>query len=510
MAVDSGARPTSTLSGDFESRPLALLLGGASERGSSGTFNFRHEYRRATLTMRSGQVAVVRMAEPSARLGQVLVDLGAIDAPTLNATLEAVTSGQRLHGEVLLERGAVTRERLEAALLEQTLRKVEHLFTLPSETRWTFREDVDELMGARDEPRPAADAWQAIWRGLRRQPLTAHGQRMLAKADGGLQLKDLPFVDRFGLDADERAVCERLHARSSTLVEVLETSGLPPERTRVLVYLLAVSRCLVRIEVAPPRPSDLGVHGIRARARAVEGEDPYTTLGLRGGASREAARAAYLRLARIWHPDRLPPSLASVRPECERVFAQLSAAHRMLTESMRVEDVAIAANAVAANDSIAPAPPSFAPQRSLREADAALARGDLAAAEEIARQLVNTGLSGPGARAVLVWCGVAAGDANDRQALERALVALERIVTGDPDCVRALFFRGQVWKRLDRVDAAVRDFKKVARLDPQRTDALREVQLLEGRALALSSERPRVSSSDADAPVDPRTARERT
>ena len=65
------------------------------------------------------------------------------------------------------------------------------------------------------------------------------------------------------------------------------------------------------------------------------------------------------------------------------------------------------------------------------------------------------------------------------EALERALNALEKVVTGDPDCVRAIYYRAQILNRIGRVDAALRDLRKVLRLNPCHADALRELGLHE-------------------------------
>lgn len=485
MAVESGARVSNTLNGELRSRPLAVLLAGAAERGTSGTFTFTHGARHDMLTMRLGKIAVVRTSAPIAYLGGILYELGAIDSATLNETLFEVASAKQLHGRILLERGAITRERLEEGLAEQTFRKVHHLFSLPEETKWTFREDVDELAGARDDDRPVIDTWHAIWRGLRDQPAAAHVARTLAKIEGGVHLKDLRAVDRFGLAPDELELCKRLHAQPQTMTQLVSTSPLVADRTKMLIYVLALARCVVRVETAPPSPIELGVEGVRERARSIDEEDPHTMLGLRSGASLEAARAAYFRLARLWHPDKIPEALAEVRAECQHVFLRLGEAHRSLTDvSARFSvDALVGPEAVAANDSVRPP----AGVVTLREVDAALARNDLAAAETMARTLTSAGATGPDARAVIAWCTIGAGAMTEPHALEHALAALDKILTGDPDCVRALFYRGQVLKRLGRIEPALRDYRKAVRLDPRHVDAQREMRIHEMRLRSKSS-----------------------
>jgi len=486
MAVESGARASNTLTGDLRSRPLAVLLAGAADRGTSGTFTFLNGTRSDKLTLRGGKIAVVRTAEPVAYLGGVLYELGAIDIAALNETLHEVASARRLHGDVLVERGYVTRDRIDEGLVEQTLRQVHHLFSLPEATKWTFREDIDELASARDESRPAVETWKAIWRGLRDQPAGATIRRTLAKIDGGIHLRDLRSIERFGLAPEEVQICERLHAQPALLETLVATSGLAVERTELLVYLLALARCIVRVDTRPISPAELGIEGVRLRAKRINAEDPYTTLGLRNGASVEAARAAFFRLARLWHPDKIPPALAEVRDECQHVFVRLGNAHRTITDlTVRISVDTLVGDAIAANDSVAPPPQN---RSTLRDADAALARNDVARAEAIASTLTSAGADGPAARALLAWCAVGAGTNADPQVLQRGIASLDKLLTGDPDCVRALFYRAQLSKRLGHADAALRDFRKIVRLDPRHVDAQREVRLADLRRRPMSGE----------------------
>ncbi|HSO32043.1 MAG TPA: hypothetical protein VLT33_05990, partial [Labilithrix sp.] len=364
-------------------------------------------------------------------------------------------------------------------------------FELPDETTWTFREDVDELAGARDADRPAVEVWPAIWRGLRDRPIAPHVKRTLAKIEGSLQLRDLASIDRLGLAPDERAVCERLFARPSTLPLLTSSSKLAADRTELLVYLLALSRSVVRVDEEPVGPAGLGAHGVRDRARRIDDEDPKTVRGRHGAVSIEAARAAYFRLARLWHPDRIPEALSEVRSECEHVFLKLGEAHRILTDTSARGRAAKAVDGLTAaspRDERADGPTC---ERSasgpgsgritLRDVDAALARNDLEAADTFAHALSSAGTDGPTARAVIAWCGCSAGMSASRESLEAALAALDRIITGDPECVRALYYRALLAARLGRTDAALRDHRKVVRLDPRHVEAHRELRLHEMR-----------------------------
>jgi hypothetical protein len=86
-------------------------------------------------------------------------------------------------------------------------------------------------------------------------------------------------------------------------------------------------------QAAPPRgPLDLGVEEVRRRALGLATESPFETLGLGEGASSEAARAAYFRLAKLWNPAHLPSSMGEVREEVTRIYLHMTRAHTLLTD----------------------------------------------------------------------------------------------------------------------------------------------------------------------------------
>ena len=183
-------------------------------------------------------------------------------------------------------------------------------------------------------------------------------------------------------------------------------------------------------------------------------------------------------------------------------------------------DAAGGAGLGAANDSIPPPPMQ---RVTLRDIDGALARNEIACADTMARSLTSAGADGPDARAIVAWCAISAGSSTDPAALETCIAALERVLTGDPACVRAIFYRARVLERLGRTDAAIRDLRRVVRLAPGHTEARYELrmhemhreQALEARQNTTTETRipaapkgPIVSSGPTSAPsvVMPRTA----
>lgn len=219
-------------------------------------------------------------------------------------------------------------------------------------------------------------------------------------------------------------------------------------------------------------PSELGPAGVVQRAQAIESEDFFAALGLVGGASEETVRGAYIAHVRVWHPDRLPPELAHVRKEVEKIFNHLTRAHEMLTDR-DARRVWVAARG--------------AKQRSKRprneivdEIEKALSRRDFGAAEGESRSLAEADPEDGDAQALLAWSIAQAGEGSDH-AIGTALKLLDSAVNRDHQCKRAYLYRATLQKRLGNVQFALRDYQRVVQLDPGHVDAKREARILEMR-----------------------------
>jgi curved DNA-binding protein CbpA len=216
-------------------------------------------------------------------------------------------------------------------------------------------------------------------------------------------------------------------------------------------------------------PKDAGAAGIAHRARTVATDEPRAVLGLPPDATAEAARAAYFRLSKLWHPDRLPADLAMFRDEVSTIFDHMTRAHRTLTESS-------ARMAVARPRADA-----------IREIEQALSKHEYEVVTEVSKELTSANADDAEAHALAAWAQASAGDAPETT-LRASLLALDHAVHLDRHCAPAYFFRGMLHKRLHDNIAAFRDFARVVQLDPRHVDAQREVRVFEMRARKGSGE----------------------
>jgi hypothetical protein len=253
----------------------------------------------------------------------------------------------------------------------------------------------------------------------------------------------------------------------------------PPQNTRVPTSsatntAAATTSARPAAEIKPAvGPADLGAEAITLRAQTVEDEDPFVTLGLPNDAPPDAVRAAYFRLVKLWHPDRLSADLAPVRVDVGKIFTQMTSAHQLLSDP-QARSAFVTARAERAALLKRPR------KDVIRLIDTALSKKDWSFAGDEARKLVEGDREDAEALALLAWIGSLAAEGPEA-AVRSALPILDKAVARDAQCARAHFYRGMINKRLGNITNAYKDFSRTLQLDPKHVDATREVRIYEMR-----------------------------
>lgn len=225
-------------------------------------------------------------------------------------------------------------------------------------------------------------------------------------------------------------------------------------------------------------PAELGLDGITARAQAIENEDYFQVLGLGDGASVEAVRAAYIRLAKTWHPDKLVTDFFPVRGDVAKVFTYMTNAQKTLTDpDARGKYMAARRPKAEVRTRV----------NIMKETEAAFLAKAFDLAVKLTQEMITLDRDDAEALALQAWAEARAGEASDEE-LKMALVKMDRAVNVDRTNAQAVFHRGLVQKRLNNPMPAFRDFARAVQLDPSHTDAEREVRLFAMRAKKGSGE----------------------
>ncbi len=563
--------------GTLADTPLAHALIYARNRRLTGRLELTAtDDRHGAIALWRGRITAVETRPlgmcPGGFFGAVAYELGFIDSPTLDATLLEIAKTKRLHGEVLIERKAITAAQRDEALVEQVHRKVHHLFSLPETTAYAF---YDAKLAV--EPSVAVDPVGPGWRGIRDYPPLKFVQETVRRVGANALRATAGGSAR--LPPTETALVEALAARPMTLLEMKAHTELPPSRVELLVYLLVIAKCVesvsgvrthpstgalptgmpsgpiavttipgearrsasipairgsstmpsvqppasqripvagmpssvptplssskipvqrissTKIPAAPssaPRPSpagtlaalrspaEVGIDGILARVATIDDDDYFEVLGLEDGASTEAVRAAFIRLAKTWHPDRVPPDLVPIRDDIARIFAAMTRAQQTLCD----EDARRAY--LATRKSTKPEPRPRA--EIARELTHAIGRRDFERIVLVCQELIDADAEDAEALAIQAWASIRGGEDATEDVLRAALAKIDKAVNLDRTNDQAVYHRGLVHKRLGNVPAAFRDFARALQLNPKHVEAEREVRIFAMRARKGSGE----------------------
>ena len=256
MQAPPPAQPQPTAQGSFAKTPFPHLLVYALERALSGTFELHVGAESvASILVIQGVPAKVRTTEGVLFLGDVMQELGMITADAVKASQERMAESPRLQGQILVELGAIDEARLDAGLRAQLERKLEHLFTLPSETVFSYFDGVDSLQRFGGPPTPI-DPLPALWRGIRQVPAWEHVDATLRRVgSAAVRIASNAQLDRFQFTRVEAGALDLLSQRPMRVVELANSKVIGPSIAQLLVYMLVITKQVDLVETPSVRPA---------------------------------------------------------------------------------------------------------------------------------------------------------------------------------------------------------------------------------------------------------------
>jgi curved DNA-binding protein CbpA len=218
----------------------------------------------------------------------------------------------------------------------------------------------------------------------------------------------------------------------------------------------------------------------------------YQLLGVSEDAPSPAIASAFFQLAKRFHPDRLGPEFDDVRDQATRLFARMTEAHQVLSDTSRRKeyDELVKSGEGAAEEQeevlrVVRAATAF------QKAQVLLKRNNLLAAEAEARKALADDPSQADHIALVAWIDASKPNAD----LEALLKVLNECVKQEAANLRVLWYRGQLLKRLGHERRALEDFRNIVERDPRHVDAQRELRLHELQRGSGKSDRKSLTPS---------------
>lgn len=261
-------------------------------------------------------------------------------------------------------------------------------------------------------------------------------------------------------------------------------SGEPPElsaaRRRELLRqarAAAEREPVAGIPTPPPRSLEDAelAEAIEGRHAALTRDpDRFAVLSLPPGSGRDDVKRAFIELAKVFHPDRLPRSLTLLHPKAARVFDAIREAQEFLLDDVRRAEHA----ATHADSGPAPALDPGAAAEALVAGEMAMRRREYAQAEALFHQAYEADPR-PATLAAEAWAIFM--DPSRRSDAPRARAMMVEALKADPDCDRAHYQLGVIARVEGDVDRAEKHFREAVRSNPRHLEAAQELRLLEMR-----------------------------
>lgn len=524
--MDTSDLPVPDVEADFQRYPLPRLLFYLHNKGLvGGLVVMPPDTQQVTVYFRGGIPVYVDVHWPEDVLGRILLERGWINDTQYNTSLQQLAEGKMLHGQILRKMGAIDESQLLEALQIQLGRKLNRVFQYRDAPFALYsREHEHGLDPALSQLR--VDPLWAIYHGIRNAFDEAWLEPELDKIRN-VELKAHPKLleqlGRYGLGEEERALVMVILRSPTSIGHINRISNLASLQTKMLVYALWVTEGLevtgnpasrpvsqppplaaetadpaamgatsagaappTRVPASRPRAStartrasdDLRIMIARTHAKLDE-MNHYEILGLAKDATTDAIRAAYFKLAKLLHPDRiLAAGLGEIAEQAADVFRRINEAQTILSTPAAREkyDAGTEEDDGSANEARAALDAEMAFQKGTvlfrkKQYDNAMEQFRLA------YQLA------PDEGEHLAWIAWTSfrDPKNQEKDIKHITSQLNEAIRLSPKSADCHYFLAEVQLSQDQEARALAGFNKVLEMRPSHVDALRQVRLIHMR-----------------------------
>jgi hypothetical protein len=219
------------------------------------------------------------------------------------------------------------------------------------------------------------------------------------------------------------------------------------------------------------------IPALRQTAATMKGQNLFQRLGLAEQADAGAAKVAYFKLARLYHPDTLPPGAPQELEKLKaEIFGYIGDAYRTLTdEKARKEYIEQLKSGDTGKEEVDVVAILQSEERFKRGTVFMKAR-KYAEAVKIFEEAIQLNAEEPEFHAWRAYARFCA--APDKKAAQpEAFRDLQAAIKKNERCVPAHYFLGVIAKTLGDATGALKHFRKTVELQPDHIDAQREIRM---------------------------------
>jgi len=477
------------IEGDLSETPLPRILHNLYSLSATGLLHLERGEIKKVVYIKSGYPIFVRSNLVKEFLGQLLVRSGQLSAEDLEKSLEVAKQAGQRHGMALIEMGLVSPQQLNDTLKHQVTDKLLEIFAWP-DGQYRFMQAREFKQGVTSIDLSPANL---IHQGLRDHAsrelllrlLEPHLGQYLTQAESPLYR-----FQEIHLSASEQRLLEQCRGQL-TLDELLKRHQLSRRELEPLLATLLTTGILIGQDQPSQEVESLQCEESVATRERRESflrdfawmmqQDYFTLLGVNESDSREQIRKAYYNLVKQYHPDRFfeQELLTDLKGNVNALFQRISDAHETLIDATR--------RARYVNELRGRKPKPQPDIANILQAETAFQKGltcfkmkKFAEALECFDQAVQLGPNEAEYLLYQAWSSYKL-DPRDRGRVINAQQGLLRAVEINPRLALGHLYLGYIAKDEGKEKDAKRRFEKAIQHNPNCTEALRELRLMQMR-----------------------------
>ncbi|MDH3199663.1 MAG: DnaJ domain-containing protein [Myxococcales bacterium] len=204
----------------------------------------------------------------------------------------------------------------------------------------------------------------------------------------------------------------------------------------------------------------------------------FEMLGVKESADSNEIRGKYMKLAKKWHPDRLPNELSPLRPWVEEIFHLFTVARDTLAnDKSRVDYQKTVMQGGGTPESERKLNVMVESAINFQKVDVLVKRRRYDEALRICDEVMEVVRKEADYPAMKAWVLMLKHGIEDDEVADEIRSLLKQTFLLNTDHVQGHFVRAHFLKRMGKHDKALKHFKKVAKLDPKNLEAIREVRI---------------------------------